>query len=379
MSKNTRISHSQVNMYSTCARKYKFHYIDRLRSKYLSGALLFGGALDIALNDLLKNKDTDPKLYNIEDTIRKFDKSMRYNFINDQGYYIPECTLVVYADKDFDAELLLEEDLEKYKQLEQKLGLYEHKDITVAYNHIKDQKKLKGWVNLSEDDKKLYNMANYLSMRRKGHIMIRDYEKKILPKIKDVLAVQKHLKLKNTSGDEVVMILDLIAELHNGKRYLLDNKTSSIRYTQDMVERSQQLIGYFHAAKEEYKLDGIGFIPMYKQIHKNRIKICSQCGKDGSGGRFKKCDAETDNGRCNGEWTETISPECEIEILLNDNITAHAESLVLDTFDEANEGIKNQQFNPNLSACSSPFPCPYMNKCWKGDSSELVQLAERKR
>jgi len=339
MSKNTRISHSQVNMYSTCARKYKFHYIDRLRSKYLSGALLFGGALDIALNDLLKNKDTDPKLYNIEDTIRKFDKSMRYNFINDQGYYIPECTLVVYADKDFDAELLLEEDLEKYKQLEQKLGLYEHKDITVAYNHIKDQKKLKGWVNLSEDDKKLYNMANYLSMRRKGHIMIRDYEKKILPKIKDVLAVQKHLKLKNTSGDEVVMILDLIAELHNGKRYLLDNKTSSIRYTQDMVERSQQLIGYFHAAKEEYKL----------------------------------------NGRCNGEWTETISPECEIEILLNDNITAHAESLVLDTFDEANEGIKNQQFNPNLSACSSPFPCPYMNKCWKGDSSELVQLAERKR
>jgi hypothetical protein len=370
MNIKTKISHSQISTYTTCPRKFKFHYIDRLRSKYQSGALLFGSAIDIALNDLLKNKDESA-------AIKKFDKTFRYNYINSVGHYIPECTLVTYADKDFDDDLLLDEDREKYKEVENKYGV-SNREISATYEQIKKQKKSQGWINLSDIDKKLYNTINWLSMRRKGHIMIKSYNKKVIPQIKNVLAVQKHFKIENELGDQLTGIIDLIVEFNDGKRFLMDNKTSAIRYDQERANRSQQLIGYFPHVKEEYKLDGVGFFVMYKQILKNKVKICKSCGKNGSGGRFKTCDSEIESKRCNGEWQETIDPECEIETILNSNITQQAEDLVLATFDEANEGIKNQQFNPNLNACSDPFPCQYAKYCWENNKEELVQLEKKK-
>jgi hypothetical protein len=57
--------------------------------------------------------------------------------------------------------------------------------------------------------------------------------------------------------------------MKDGKVYIIDNKTSSSIYTWDSPMRSQQLILYYHALKEKYKADGVGFIVMYKQIKKN--------------------------------------------------------------------------------------------------------------
>lgn len=329
-----------------------------------------GTAMDRSINVLLESKD-------LAEAIKAFDKSFRYNFINNVGFSVPESLQVVYAKKDFDEELLLEED-------RMKLGLLcPNIEPVTHYQALKEQ------GNLTSEQRRFFNLANWLSMRRKGHFMLQAYHEKILPKIKQVLAVQKSISIENEDGDKITGYIDLIVEWEDGKRYLLDNKTSAMEYDPDSASKSQQLILYYHACKEEYKLEGVGFVVMYKQLNKNRIKICSKCQNNGTGKRHKTCDAEmrprdtiTPDGvliknlsiRCNGDWIETISPECRIETILN-QVTPEAENLVMETFDEANEGIKKEVFPPNLESCDKyGTPCQFARLCWENNSEDLDDM-----
>jgi hypothetical protein len=92
--------HSAINQYSTCARKYDYHYNKKLRSKVVSGALLFGSAIDLALNHLLLTR-------NLEESYSVFEKAWRFQEINRVGENLQNSTNVVYAKKDWDANLVL--------------------------------------------------------------------------------------------------------------------------------------------------------------------------------------------------------------------------------------------------------------------------------
>jgi len=72
----------------------------------------------------------------------------------------------------------------------------------------------------------------------------------------------------------------------------------------------------------------------------------------------------------------TGKPEARIETILN-KVTEQAENLVLETFDEANEGIKKGAFGPNLLACNNGYKCQFYDYCWKGDDKDLVVLEEK--
>jgi hypothetical protein len=77
-------------------------------------------------------------------------------------------------------------------------------------------------------------------------------------------------------------------------------------------------------------------------------------------------------------WKETIDPECVIEVLVSD-VKEPAVDLVLSTFDEATNGIKNKNWYKNLLACKNgAITCPYHNLCWRGDGSDVVCLGEKK-
>lgn len=51
--KNTRLSHTAINMYKNCSLCYKLHYIKGVRPKKVKSYFLFGGVIDKALNKLL--------------------------------------------------------------------------------------------------------------------------------------------------------------------------------------------------------------------------------------------------------------------------------------------------------------------------------------
>jgi hypothetical protein len=338
MSKPIRLSHSAVSMHSQCGYKYKLHYIDRLRPIKQGSALVFGSAMDLALNELIISKD-------LAKAEAIFDKNMHFAKINDEIVHVPESRNIKYSKADLDTEIL------------------------------------------TPDDLKLNKDPNWLSLRRKGLILLKAYQEQVLPKIKEVICLQKEINLQNEDGDTVIGFLDLAVIWEDGKRYILDNKTASRRYDENAVEQSQQLSLYFHAEQEEMKLDGAGFIVMLKEINKNRKKICAVCGFDGSGTRYKTCNNEilhkhpalvddAVEGRCDGEWIHSINPTGDIQILLG-KVSPQMEDTVINTFDEACTGIKSGVFEKNLNSCFNPYPCAFRKWCLNGDGSELLQLPER--
>jgi len=376
-----KLSHSALNKYLTCPKMFNLHYNKRLRGKTTSGALLVGSAIDKAINKMLEDKVHYYE--NINEVLEVFDKEFNFGFINGKYTALAKSENIVYAKRDFDIDLLESEDEDKLKDFWQEKHGPEVFNLENQHKSLLEKKETYGFENLSLEQKQLYNYMNWLSMRRKSHLMLKAYQKKVLPKIKQVLAVQKHILLTGKTGDDIECYIDLIVEWEDGKRYVIDNKTSYMQYEQDSPSKSPQLILYNYVAnKEGFELDGAGFIVMYKMIDKNKIKTCSKCKHDGTGGRHKTCDQTYSETapfkRCNGEWIETINPECKVEVILNP-ISTEAKNLIIETYIAANEGIKNKHFGPNPNACYQfGNPCVYFDHCWKNKSDDLIQMEEKK-
>lgn len=368
MNKPLRLSHSAVTTHSLCSFKYKLHYLERLRPIKQGSALVFGSAIDSALNDLLVTKD-------LKQAVAIYDKALTFASINGVQVYVPTCLDVTYSQKDFDSELLEDDDFAKFSDKFKFEDQSKEAVLDFADECLK-AKKSKHYEMLEESTQQAYSYLTWLCLRRKGMILLKGYYDQILPRIKEVLSTQKTINLENDQGDSVIGFLDLAVIWEDGKRYILDNKTASQPYPDDAIQTSQQLALYYHAEKEEMKLDGAGYIVMLKDINKNRTKICTSCGFDGSTGRHKSCPNEVNEKRCNGEYKGTIRPEAKIQVMLGE-VIPEAEDAVIDTFDLANEGIKAGIFEKNLNSCFNPFPCSFRNLCHRGSYDGLVKLNEK--
>lgn len=168
----------------------------------------------------------------------------------------------------------------------------------------------------------------FICLKRKGHMILEAYVEQVLPKIEKVLLVQHEVALTNELGDSLIGIVDLVAQI-GGKTYILDNKTSSIKYAEDSASISQQLGTYFEALKDEYKLDGVGYIVIPKNLRKKkepRVPIEMKFGQVG-------------------------------EDILNETF---------EMYETALEGIKNGRFECSRNCCKQPWPCPYKTYCDSG-------------
>lgn len=367
---STKLSHSSVSKFIQCPKAYQFHYIDRIRSKVTHAALIFGSAIDSALNELLTQSSKIP-----EET---FEEAFTQSEINSINTYIPTATSLVYSNNDFDDDLLINDDYNVMRKLSELIGNEStNNEYLDVYKILFNNKKESGFDSLTTKEKEFYNLMNWLSLRRKGFLMIDAYRKKILPRIERVLAIQEYVSIDNADGDKVVAYVDLIADIKDLGVCILDNKTSAMEYETDSVLSSSQLSLYVHMLEEKYKTRKAGYIVMRKGVIKNRKKICSVCGHDGSGGRHKTCDAIINNKRCGGEWIETIFPEIAIQFIV-DTIPLQTEKIIIENIDSINVAIKSGNFTRNLNTCSNYFggKCPYFSLCYHNDSSDLINLKE---
>lgn len=347
-----------------CPKSYDYHYNQRIRPNTTSGALLFGSALDSALNVLLMEPDKSA-----EDA---FDQAFSEQPINGEATFIPTSTAVVYANSDFDSDLLYEEDISTIKEK------FECADILSNHNALRKKKSDSGFDSLTAAEKSQYNFLIWLSMRRKGHLMLAAYRKKVLPKLTEVHEVQKAIDLKNDDGDSVVGFIDLIADVKGFGTVVLDNKTSSRDYEPDSVVTSPQLSLYTHAVSDEYKTRKAGYIVLKKQLIKNRKKICSKCGNNGSGARHKTCDALVGDSRCHGEWTETVDPDVFVQIIIDD-IPEKLEQIVLQNVDDVNRAIKSGIFTRNFASCANWYggDCSYKKLCFENNMKGLCKTGDK--
>lgn len=273
-----RISHSAKDVYTKCAYEYFLKYMWKLRPTQLRSPLCFGDAIDCGLNTLLETRD----VYKA-----KYEFAMRWE---------------TYKNKDI---LYSKSDLDNF---------------------------------LVEDDPG----NTWLSLWRRGDILLEEFNEQIMPRIKEVIKVQLDQTAKNDMGDELVIKTDFICIWEDGKRILFDNKTSSMKYAEDSVRVSPQLAIYYETLKAEYNLDAAGYIVIPKRINKKKI------------------------------------PRVKIEVII-DNIDPETTAKTLESYDEVLKEIKAGHFGQNKQACISVYGrCDYYNLCHEGSMQGLIEKGERK-
>jgi len=181
MTDMSNISYSAWKKYLECPKKYDFHYNQRLRPITIGSPLVFGIAIDEALNALLLGTG---------DCVGVFREKFKWE----------DMTNVIWGPKDYVPDLFTDDEsrmLEEY-------------DI---------------------------NYKSWACMRIKGRLLLEAYRDIIYPQIQEVHSVQKNLK--DRPG-----VLDAVVTLSNHGVVLADHKTSSMPYQRDALDKDTQLALY---------------------------------------------------------------------------------------------------------------------------------------
>lgn len=349
-----RLSHSQASRFQDCPKSYEYHYIQKIRPTTKSAALFFGTAIDKAMETMLSEGS--------EKARKTFTDTWNTQDINGSSVSLYDSTQIVYANSDYDPELLLPEDIERIGSLEEVDKIYKQKDAI-------------GFDLLSKEKKVLLNKANWLCLYRKGLAMLSTLEEEVLPNIEKVLATQKLVELVNEEGDSIIGYADLVCKYKGyDKPIIFDLKTSARPYEDDAVLTNPQLALYTFALCEEYKTNLAGFIVLSKQIKKNKTKICSKCGNDGSGKSHKTCDATgADGKRCHGEWVITLDPKAIVQIIV-DEVPEKTQAIVMENMAHVEQSIKTGVYTRSFGSCKKQWGlCPYYNLCFKDEMKGLVK------
>lgn len=315
---NQRLSHSAASVYLECSMKYKLHYINKLRSSTTGSALLFGTAVDKALELALQQFPNAKEI----DVKNKFLKHWINGEINGEQVEIETSPLIKWSKADSE---------------------------------------------LDENP--------WASMLQKGYLIIEAYFKDILPNIEQVLATQEEISLVNDNGDAVIGFTDAVLKW---KGYdvpiIFDFKTAGRPYAKDAVTTSPQLTLYKHALSAKYNTTTAGFIVFLKTIKKKYNKYCAKCKYDGSDEKHTTCSNMVNGKRCKGEWTVTqLEYKAETRVLI-DKIDESFENKVLESFDLVNTQLQQSVFEKNFKACWGKYgPCQFMKYCKSGDMDGLIQ------
>jgi hypothetical protein len=358
-----RLSHSQVNKYSECGKAYELHYKKKWRVKEQSAALLFGTAIDKACENYLHNKDA-------VEAHEVFIQFWGEQELNGKSTKLHNCTEIIYSNNDLDLELLNESD---YDTIIKTHGI---KDVLATIDDILQRKDQVGFKKLSENDKQILNLVNWLSMRKKGRLMLSSAINWIDENVVETLGTQVKVDLENEEGDGILGFADLVARVKgHDKPIVLDFKTSARAYEENAVVTSPQLALYVFSLKHKYQdTNTAGFVVFQKNIRKNKEKTCSVCGHDGSGGRHKKCDNLVKGARCNGEWIEKINPEAVVQVLI-DEVDEFFQQQVVENYNQINRGIKAEVYPRNWKSCiqyNGTVICPYYSYCHQNKINDII-------
>jgi hypothetical protein len=322
-------------------------------------------ALNAILRDLQKNKKitTDYKA--------AFDECWQTVEVNKKKHPLMDCTLIGYAKTDFVEDLLQSDDIRFLRAKLVEYGVEEMESFSALKTQLEEERSRRATVHFPEERHKALNLLNWLSMRRKAHLMLEAYVRDIVPKIESVTAIQKQVELKSDCGSSLIGYVDAIVRFKgDSEDTVVDNKTSSSPYAEDQVKNSQQLSLYTYALG----LKKAAYAVMQKNIRMNREKVCSVCSFE-STGTHKTCNNTIDGKRCGGLWNETVKPEAVTQLII-DSIDEQTQHVVIDNIAEVNDAIAANVFPKNLSACKNIYgnPCPYINACWKNQTDYLEKV-----
>ena len=214
-----KLSYSRVELYNTCGMKYKYRYVDKLEADITPAALLFGSAVDKALNYVLLRKKHNHVIHLA---------TAESILLKNMNRWTGQNNLIYFKNEMPDG------------LSEQNLSEPEIQDAV--------------WEHLCNVGKKM--LAIYLL--------------EVLPLFKEIITVQKKRIIENEEGDSFVLITDFSALLQDGRKILVDNKTSSDikkSYPENSVEKSTQLAIY--SEYEDTKL--CAYLALQKKLVNGKV------------------------------------------------------------------------------------------------------------
>lgn len=330
------LSYSGYSTYVTCAYKYDLQYNQKIKPENTPFHLVFGGAVDKTLNDILEGKNKEQALLHAGKELFRIFKEK-----------------VSFESSDFDHELISEL---TEKTIFKKLAHYGWKGSSLKDLGETLFSNIQMGDELSKNQLRALRYLVFYSSLEKISLIIDAFNDYVLPRIDEVVSVQEYVKRG---------ILDFKAKFRGVEGVVVcDNKTASRDYPTDAVLNSVQLAGY--------GAETGAYIVFNKTVRKNRTKECSICKKNGTGQRHKTCDAVTSGIRCGGEWTETITPEVIPQIII-DQVPEHNRVMVEQAYQDTEKLIESKVFPKNLNSCGQQYgrECPYINLCWKNNMTGL--------
>jgi len=256
------ISHTQIELYKQCERRWYYRYVEKIREETTYSALFFGSAIGACWQMMVlpkkENLTEEEKTIINSDPFEFFKKEMSSIEIKKETYDCSDSEHVRYYKSDCDTRLLDERDWEDIEEYQKKNGLMPFGDIEEAYSTYKEER-------FDTPTLKFFNYICWLCLIKKGKYLIEEYQDKILPKIKKVHAIEKPIKIENGDGDQIIGYIDMICDYEiDGEvnTIIIDHKTSSKKYPTKMINESQQLSLYNYV--EEITL--IGYLIGVKAI-----------------------------------------------------------------------------------------------------------------
>lgn len=360
-----RTSFSQNSMYTNCSKAWDWQYNHKIRSEVEGASLYFGTAVDSAIMAMLEGKT---------DYIAIFKDKWKRAYQYGKATQIFDNDAIVFGHADFDEHVLKDKDKDQLLLWAAELNLGDGPDAVELFKEISKSKK-NPYKTTSDAELKFFRRACWLSLKRKGEILINSFKEQFYPRIIKVLATQKYAKIEDPhTGDVISGYVDMILEIEGEtKPVIFDLKTAAQPYDQEAIEVTQQLTLYRSMLGTEFNTDRVGYVVLCKNIPKESEGYCKECGykKDG---RHKTCNNTVgpDNVRCEGEWLEKKILKPVVQVLVESKSIGQVEDLLQD-YSAIVHGMKSKVVFKNTSKCSSWYggDCPYKKLCWKGSMQGL--------
>jgi hypothetical protein len=335
MSKPIYLSNSGINTYLDCGEKYRLHYLELIRMNYTKSSFTFGSAVDGAVEVMLQNFRGD----DYESPMDTFISILTNYDINGKTYTLPKTSYCRYAKSDVQVELLDEKQLAEITEymedeLEFDMTEYSVADFWKYYDEATKRK-----ADLTKQDFLAFAFIAWNCLISKGRMILPRLQDWVDENVVEVHSTQHEIRIENEHGDILRGYLDFVLTLKNGKKTLIDLKTSGNPkgdYPEGCVETSQQLHIYF----QEVDAEEAGYLVAGKKILKKkepRVTIREVYGKIS--------DEELD---------KTFD---KVEKVLYD--------------------IKEEKFEKNLEGCWAYGGCQYREYCKKGSMKGLVKLENK--
>lgn len=345
-----KISYSSSEKYQLSPRLWFNHYILKLREKRQGSALSFGSAVDEAINELLiaKQRQGETTVNHINDAKNIFENNWEKGNVNGYDVIYSQTDKVRFSKADWDIAVLEKPDINVLSDKFRMSGVKIEKQIDTYIKELQDKRQhyertQQDPLTIEESNNLKY--ASWLSLYRKGFMLIDAYVEQVLPKIKEVLAVQEKYFIKNENGELLYGFIDLIAVWEDGRIVVFDNKTSSVKYPDDKARTSGQLATYFEAVFNKYNAEWVGFLVVRKDIRKKK------------------------------------EPRVIVQVQI-DKVSDETYDKTFETYDDTLNGIREgidkegeyieEKFPCKYPSCNTEFgPCCYKKFCKSGDMAGL--------